>query len=144
MLLSGGPPAGNRKTCAGHNHEADEVTKKKALKPRWVSGPALIPCMSSGGPRYSLGTHDGGVKKPYQNRNADRAAEGQARVSTGRLGMRSCKDYGRSRVGKKGNPGEIDTGVPYQKSRGCTDGSPSAALGQPHLVTTTHWTTSFR
>jgi hypothetical protein len=49
------------------------------------------------------------------------------------------------RIGKtKENPGEIGTGVPYQKACGCTDGSPSAASTQPPLVTTTHVTTSFR
>jgi len=44
----------------------------------------------------------------------------------------------------KGNPGQIQAGVPYKESAAASDGSPSAALKQPHLVTTTHWTTSFR
>jgi hypothetical protein len=45
---------------------------------------------------------------------------------------------------KKGNPGEIGTGVPYTNHAAASDGSPSAALEQPHLITTTHWITSFR
>ena len=46
-------------------------------------------------------------------------------------------------VGKvKGGPGEIHAGAPYRIC-GCSDGSPSAALKQPHH-TITHWTTSFR
>jgi hypothetical protein len=51
----------------------------------------------------------------------------------------------KSNSGIKGNPGEIDTEVSYKKACGCfSDGSPSAASKQPHLFTTTHWTTSFR
>src|SRR5207245_9764853 len=61
-----------------------------------------------------------------------------------RYRSKSCGDvrgHGYSRL--KGNSGEIRTGVPY-KFAAASDGSPSAALEQPHLVTTTHWTTSFR
>jgi len=45
---------------------------------------------------------------------------------------------------EKGNPGQIDAGVPYERSAAASDGSPSAASKQPHLVTITQGNTSFR
>ena len=45
---------------------------------------------------------------------------------------------------ERGAPARYGPGLPTSNLRLRPTGSPSAALAQPHLVTTTHWTTSFR
>ena len=83
----------------------------------------------------------------FVNANANRARRDWWKKYSEEFGRRFCVQYSGmctlTFLGIKANSGEIRTGVPY-KIAAASDGSPSAALMQPPLVTTTHWTTSFR
>ena len=82
-----------------------------------------------------------GLKNRYQKLNVNEGTFTWLREVRLVAGIAGLACLFRSRI--KGNSGEIRTGVPY-KIAAASDGSPSAASKQPHLVTTTHWTTSFR
>jgi len=50
----------------------------------------------------------------------------------------AARVMGKAGARYKGGRGEIRAAAPYKRSEAASDGSPSAALEQPHLVTTTH------
>jgi len=104
----------------------DTGTKtKKALKPRGVSGPAVDFVLQICYPTHPPNPTIRGQKKKIPK------AEMQQSSSVGSFLV----------LEKRGTPARIEAGLPTE-SAAASDGSPSAALEQPHR-TITHWITSF-
>ena len=145
-----------RRPCPGHNRlQPGKYSFPSSMAPPGVSRTSLPGARleryrgHGGNPRRRL-SFFGAASVPLVPSVPTRSTE-RKRCQATAVQNRPAQAFSCSRLNgnralgeKKGNPGEIDAGVPYDQSAAASDGSPSAALEQPHLVTTTHETTSFR